>query len=159
DPDVHPREREDQLHGDDRRLPVARAPATPARPRAGRVRAALRARPARPVTPAGAPRDARAAREPAPGPSAFRGSGCARAAAGAAFVAYGVPVECPTGRHERPARAQHRRGRQGEIARATTRRELEDVRVRYLGKKGLLTQLLRSMPTLPPAERPVVGRE
>jgi len=50
-------------------------------------------------------------------------------------------------------------GAQGEIARATTRRELEDVRVRYLGKKGLLTQLLRSMPTLPPAERPVVGRE
>src|SRR5581483_10725766 len=50
-------------------------------------------------------------------------------------------------------------GAQGEIARATTRQALEDVRIRYLGKKGLLTQLLRSMPTLPPAERPVVGRE
>ncbi len=50
-------------------------------------------------------------------------------------------------------------GAQGEIARATTRQALEDVRIRYLGKKGLLTQLLRSMPALPPAERPVVGRE
>ena len=37
--------------------------------------------------------------------------------------------------------------------------DLEQVRVKYLGKKGLLTQLLRSMVTLPPAERPVVGRE
>jgi len=36
--------------------------------------------------------------------------------------------------------------------------DLEQVRVKYLGKKGLLTQLLRWMATLPPAERPVVGR-
>ncbi len=50
-------------------------------------------------------------------------------------------------------------GARGEIARATTRQALEDVRIRYLGKKGLLTQLLRSMAALPPAERPVVGRE
>jgi phenylalanyl-tRNA synthetase alpha chain len=46
-----------------------------------------------------------------------------------------------------------------EIQRATTRQALEQVRIRYLGKRGVLTQLLRSVPTLPPAERPVVGRE
>ena len=42
---------------------------------------------------------------------------------------------------------------------AASGQDLEQVRVKYLGKKGLLTQLLRSMATLPPAERPVVGRE
>ncbi len=46
-----------------------------------------------------------------------------------------------------------------ELEQAATSQDLEQVRVRYLGKKGLLTQLLRSMPSLPPAERPVVGRE
>ncbi len=46
-----------------------------------------------------------------------------------------------------------------ELAQASTRQDLEQVRVKYLGKKGVLTQLLRSMPSLPPAERPVVGRE
>src|SRR5262245_3893399 len=46
-----------------------------------------------------------------------------------------------------------------ELLRATTSQDLEQVRVRYLGKKGLLTQLLRAMPALPPAERPIVGRE
>jgi phenylalanyl-tRNA synthetase alpha chain len=45
------------------------------------------------------------------------------------------------------------------IERAATRRDLEEVRVRYLGKRGALTQLLRALPSLPPAERPVVGRE
>jgi phenylalanyl-tRNA synthetase alpha chain len=42
---------------------------------------------------------------------------------------------------------------------AASAQDLEQVRVKYLGKKGLLTQLLRWMATLPPAERPVVGRE
>jgi phenylalanyl-tRNA synthetase alpha chain len=46
-----------------------------------------------------------------------------------------------------------------ELDRAASGPELEQIRIRYLGKKGLLTQLLRSMPALPPGERPVVGRE
>ncbi len=51
------------------------------------------------------------------------------------------------------------KGATEELAQAGTRQNLEQVRVKYLGKKGALTQLLRSMPSLPPAERPVVGRE
>src|SRR5262245_18749745 len=35
--------------------------------------------------------------------------------------------------------------------------ELEQVRVQYLGRQGALTQLLRSLGTLPAAERPLVG--
>lgn len=35
---------------------------------------------------------------------------------------------------------------------------LKDIRVRYLGKKGLLTQVLRGMGSLPEGERPVVGK-
>jgi phenylalanyl-tRNA synthetase alpha chain len=50
-------------------------------------------------------------------------------------------------------------GAREEIERAATRRDLEEARVRYLGKKGALTQLLRALPSLPAAERPVVGRE
>ena len=50
-------------------------------------------------------------------------------------------------------------GAREEIERAATRRDLEEVRVKYLGKRGVLTQLLRSLPSLSPAERPVVGRE
>jgi phenylalanyl-tRNA synthetase alpha chain len=46
-----------------------------------------------------------------------------------------------------------------ELRRATTGQALEELRVRYLGKKGRLTELLRAIPSLPPAERPVVGRE
>jgi phenylalanyl-tRNA synthetase alpha chain len=46
-----------------------------------------------------------------------------------------------------------------EIERAATRRDLEEVRVKYLGKRGTLTQLLRSLPSLPAADRPLVGRE
>ena len=43
------------------------------------------------------------------------------------------------------------------IARASTTAELEQVRVRYLGRQGALTQLLRSLGTLPADERPLVG--
>jgi len=50
-------------------------------------------------------------------------------------------------------------GARGEIERATTRRDLDEVRVKYLGKRGTLTQLLRALPGLPPAERPIVGKE
>jgi len=51
------------------------------------------------------------------------------------------------------------RGALEDLARARTSQELEQVRLKYLGKKGILTQLLRSMPSLPSADRPVVGRE
>ncbi len=50
-------------------------------------------------------------------------------------------------------------GAREEIERAATRRDLDEVRVKYLGKRGVLTQLLRALPSLPVAERPVVGRE
>jgi phenylalanyl-tRNA synthetase alpha chain len=43
------------------------------------------------------------------------------------------------------------------VAAATTSAELEDIRVRVLGRQGTLTQLLRSLSTLPAAERPLVG--
>src|SRR5690606_31012030 len=36
--------------------------------------------------------------------------------------------------------------------------ELDQVRVRYIGKKGELTQLLRGMGQVPPEERPAIGR-
>ncbi|HEY8496200.1 MAG TPA: phenylalanine--tRNA ligase subunit alpha [Limnochordales bacterium] len=36
--------------------------------------------------------------------------------------------------------------------------ELEQVRIRYVGKKGELTQLLRGMGQVPPEERPAIGR-
>ena len=50
-------------------------------------------------------------------------------------------------------------GAREEIERAATRRDLDEVRVKYLGKRGVLTQLLRALPGLPVDERPVVGRE
>jgi len=37
--------------------------------------------------------------------------------------------------------------------------ELEALRVKYLGRQGLLTQLLRSIPSLPPDKRPELGRQ
>jgi phenylalanyl-tRNA synthetase alpha chain len=40
---------------------------------------------------------------------------------------------------------------------ARTSAELEEVRVRFLGRNGALTQLLRSLGTLPAEERPQVG--
>ena len=43
------------------------------------------------------------------------------------------------------------------IASARSSAELEQVRVTYLGRQGLLTQLLRALGTLPPQERPLVG--
>jgi phenylalanyl-tRNA synthetase alpha chain len=46
-----------------------------------------------------------------------------------------------------------------EIARAATPAEVDQIRVRYLGKKGALTQVLRSLPSLPAAERPEAGRQ
>jgi len=43
------------------------------------------------------------------------------------------------------------------IERADSSAELEALRVRYLGRQGVLTMLLRSLGTLPAEERPVVG--
>jgi phenylalanyl-tRNA synthetase alpha chain len=43
------------------------------------------------------------------------------------------------------------------VARAGTATELEQLRVRYLGRQGVLTLLLRSLGTWPAAERPQVG--
>lgn len=45
-----------------------------------------------------------------------------------------------------------------EIRGATTLRELEELRVKYIGKKGVLTSLLRSIGQLDPAERPRMGQ-
>jgi len=45
-----------------------------------------------------------------------------------------------------------------EIGDATTTETLQQVRTAYLGRKGKLTAVLRSIPTLAPAERGAVGR-
>jgi phenylalanyl-tRNA synthetase alpha chain len=44
-----------------------------------------------------------------------------------------------------------------EISRAASSTELEQVRVRYLGRQGRLTLLLRELGSLPASERPAVG--
>ena len=44
-----------------------------------------------------------------------------------------------------------------KMAQAKSEKELEELRVKYLGKKGELTLLLRSMGTLTPEERPIIG--
>ena len=44
-----------------------------------------------------------------------------------------------------------------EIQSATNAKELDEVRVKYLGKKGEITSILRSMGSLAPEERPVIG--
>ena len=44
-----------------------------------------------------------------------------------------------------------------EVSSATNAKELDEVRVKYLGKKGELSSILRSMGSLAPEERPVIG--
>lgn len=44
-----------------------------------------------------------------------------------------------------------------EVARAQQESELEQLRVRYLGKKGLLTEQLKQLGSLPTEERPAAG--
>ena len=44
-----------------------------------------------------------------------------------------------------------------EIKKASNLRELEDVRVKYLGKKGKLTAILKTMGSLAPEDRPKLG--
>ena len=46
-----------------------------------------------------------------------------------------------------------------EIAGARGTSELEQIRVRVLGRSGALTALLRGLGALPPEERPRVGQE
>ncbi|HQU17324.1 MAG TPA: phenylalanine--tRNA ligase subunit alpha [Gammaproteobacteria bacterium] len=46
---------------------------------------------------------------------------------------------------------------QGEIAVAPSLRELDQVRVRYLGKKGVLTERLKALGALPADQRPEAG--
>jgi phenylalanyl-tRNA synthetase alpha chain len=45
-----------------------------------------------------------------------------------------------------------------EVENVGDSRQLNDVRVKYLGKKGLLTEVLRGMGQLAPEERPVIGQ-
>ncbi|HHW06723.1 MAG TPA: phenylalanine--tRNA ligase subunit alpha [Clostridia bacterium] len=47
---------------------------------------------------------------------------------------------------------------EGECRAAATQEELEQIRVKYLGKKGALTQVLRGMGKLSAEERPVIGK-
>lgn len=44
-----------------------------------------------------------------------------------------------------------------EIEAATSKEELFDIRTRYLGRKGLLTGVLRKLKEVPPDERPILG--
>ena len=50
-----------------------------------------------------------------------------------------------------------REGAVNEINKATDSKVLDEVRVKYLGKKGELTSILRSMGSLSPEERPIIG--
>jgi phenylalanyl-tRNA synthetase alpha chain len=50
-------------------------------------------------------------------------------------------------------------GARASLAEARTTVDLEAIRVKYLGRQGLITQLLRSIPSLPPEERPEMGRQ
>ena len=46
----------------------------------------------------------------------------------------------------------------GELSQATSLDSLNELRVKYLGKKGSLTGLLRGLGALSPEERPRVGQ-
>ena len=45
-----------------------------------------------------------------------------------------------------------------ELKKAAIKTELENIRVKYLGKKGELTQILRGMGQLSNEERPIIGK-
>lgn len=45
------------------------------------------------------------------------------------------------------------------LAGAETDREIEDLAIRYLGRKGILTQFLRNISQLPTEERPAAGKK
>lgn len=46
---------------------------------------------------------------------------------------------------------------ESQLSAAATSEALAEIKVKYLGKSGLLTDILRSMKDVPPAERPLVG--
>ncbi len=46
---------------------------------------------------------------------------------------------------------------EGDLLKCTTLEELNEVRIRYMGKKGELTQILRGMGKLSKEERPIIG--
>ncbi|GAA0748011.1 phenylalanine--tRNA ligase subunit alpha [Clostridium oceanicum] len=45
-----------------------------------------------------------------------------------------------------------------KLSKASTKDSLEDIRIKYLGKKGEVTKILKSMGSLSKEERPVVGK-
>ena len=45
-----------------------------------------------------------------------------------------------------------------ELESVQSQKQLEELRIKYLGKKGELTQVLRGMGGLSPEERPVIGQ-
>jgi phenylalanyl-tRNA synthetase alpha chain len=45
-----------------------------------------------------------------------------------------------------------------EVLQAISPNEIEELRVRYLGRKAELTQILRSLPSLPAEERAAIGK-
>lgn len=47
---------------------------------------------------------------------------------------------------------------EAELAVAQSEETLQELRVKYLGKKGLLTSLMKGLGALPPEERPAVGQ-
>jgi phenylalanyl-tRNA synthetase alpha chain len=47
----------------------------------------------------------------------------------------------------------------GELDRVSSLADLEALQIRFLGRKGELTQCLRELPTIPPQERPLAGQE
>jgi len=51
-----------------------------------------------------------------------------------------------------------REGALTSLARASTRKEISDIRIRVLGRKGNLTQLLKRLGTLPEGERREIGK-
>ena len=52
---------------------------------------------------------------------------------------------------------QIRKNATEEVSKVTDAKELNDIRVKYLGKKGELTAVLRGMGALSAEERPVIG--
>jgi len=45
-----------------------------------------------------------------------------------------------------------------DISSAENEKQLQAVRIKYTGKKGVLTQILKKMGSLPPTKRPAIGR-
>ncbi len=62
------------------------------------------------------------------------------------------------GRHDGRAEALREQA-EAELRKAGTEEELQAIRTRYLGRKGLLTGLLRNISNVPPEERPQFGKD